>query len=97
MGESPGQHERNAADGLSAAPGGANPTASGEPGLCSLLLHSPGLPAPLAQEMSDALLDTIQLVQGPASTLELAAHVDYLQCLRRIAQHALAVGSALQT
>jgi hypothetical protein len=47
--------------------------------------------------MCDALLDTIQLVQRPASALELAAHVDYLRRLRLIAQHALAAGSALQT
>lgn len=95
MGESTGQHRRNAADWWSAAPGGARPSTAGEPGPRSLL-HGPGLPARLAQEMSDALLDTIQLVQEPTSALEWAAHVDYLRRLRRLAQHALAVGSAFE-
>jgi hypothetical protein len=51
------------------------------------------VPAALAQELADALLDTIELIGHPGASAEIAIHVDYLRRLRRVAERALAVAS----
>jgi hypothetical protein len=44
----------------------------------------------LTQELLDAHCDTVCLGEAPASSVEWAAHVEYLKGLQRVGQRALA-------